>query len=291
MATFLKWSIIIVTNQPFSKPYNVSTKIKTILIIIIILSAGGILCASIKITQCFLNTFSLTIEKNRYESLFESQSTLNQSINVYVANSNGYRNFVQINTLGDFQERCESSSRNNYVQKVAFQRSKDDHESKESIRRILQPHIQSIDNKRDGYDLTEEPLFICPALGRITSHFGIRSDPVFEGTALHKGIDIANSEGSEVVAAAEGLVVYAGMRPLWGNVVIIQHFKSNYQTTYAHLKSIRVHCNDTVFQRQVIGFIGNTGKSTGPHLHYEIRFLSESVDPLTYILPKDTIAE
>ena len=133
-------------------------------------------------------------------------------------------------------------------------------------------------------------LFSCPSEGRITSQFGKRTDPVFEGTAIHYGIDIASRVGTPIMAAADGRVKYVGNKTHWGNVIIIDHSKG-YQTIYAHLHKFGVCSGDTVSRGQMIGFLGNTGKSTGPHLHYEIRYFGKPLNPLPFLLPIDNIAD
>jgi murein DD-endopeptidase MepM/ murein hydrolase activator NlpD len=133
-------------------------------------------------------------------------------------------------------------------------------------------------------------VFGCPTEGRITSHFGKRTDPVFEGTAIHYGIDIASLVGTPVLATANGRVKYVGNKTHWGNVIIIDHAKG-YQTVYAHLHKFGVCSGDTVSKGQMIGYLGNTGKSTGPHLHYEIRYFGKPLNPLPFLLPLDIIAD
>jgi len=133
-------------------------------------------------------------------------------------------------------------------------------------------------------------VFGCPSEGRITSHFGKRTDPVFEGTAIHLGIDIASHIGTPIMAAADGRIKYVGTKTHWGNVIIIDHGKG-YQTIYAHLNKFGVCSGDTVSRGQMIGYLGNSGKSTGPHLHYEIRYFGKPLNPLSFLLPVDIIAD
>ncbi len=133
-------------------------------------------------------------------------------------------------------------------------------------------------------------VFGCPTEGRITSHFGKRTDPVFEGTAIHHGIDIASGIGTPVLAAADGRVKFLGNKTHWGNVIIVDHPKG-YQTIYAHLHKFGISNGDTVSRGQMIGYLGNTGKSTGPHLHYEIRYFGKPLNPLPFLLPADIIAD
>lgn len=128
-----------------------------------------------------------------------------------------------------------------------------------------------------------------PTKGIITSHFGTRTDPVFEGTAFHRGIDIANRSGTPVWATADGVVVFAGRKTYYGNVVILDHPGSGYATIYAHLRTILVREGNTVSRSTRIGTMGSTGKSTGPHLHYEIHFHTQAVNPLEFMIPPDVV--
>ena len=99
----------------------------------------------------------------------------------------------------------------------------------------------------------------------------------------HKGVDVAGDEGTPIVAIADGIVRYAGWSDKgYGNMAVIDH--GDYQSLYAHLRSHpTVHTGETVAAGQVIGELGNTGHSTGPHLHFEIRVGSNLIDPTTYL--------
>jgi murein DD-endopeptidase MepM/ murein hydrolase activator NlpD len=97
-------------------------------------------------------------------------------------------------------------------------------------------------------------------------------------------IDIAAGMGDPIYAADSGVVVYAGwISGGYGNMVMIDH-GNGYQTLYAHLSAIRVSCGASVRQGQVIGLAGSTGRSTGPHLHFEVRYMGGFVNPW-YVLP------
>ncbi|NLG18887.1 MAG: M23 family metallopeptidase [Fibrobacter sp.] len=133
--------------------------------------------------------------------------------------------------------------------------------------------------------------FLCPVEGQITSYFGNRTDPVFEGAAHHNGIDIAGRLWSPVYCSFAGRVIFAGNRSRWGNVVIVDHGENGYQTIYAHLQKISTKKGHTLSAGQVIGYLGNTGKSTGPHLHYEVRQMAKPMDPLLVLIPSDTVVD
>jgi murein DD-endopeptidase MepM/ murein hydrolase activator NlpD len=117
--------------------------------------------------------------------------------------------------------------------------------------------------------------FVWPAQGILTSRYGWRWG------RMHEGIDIAAPTGTPIVAAASGTVIYAGWMGGYGNMVIIDH-GSGVATAYGHQSAIYVTAG-SVSQGQVIGAIGSTGHSTGPHLHFEVRINGSAVDPLGYL--------
>jgi murein DD-endopeptidase MepM/ murein hydrolase activator NlpD len=133
--------------------------------------------------------------------------------------------------------------------------------------------------------LTEIPSIwpVRNGIGNITMFFGQNVNPINGQYYIHKGIDIATHRaGDPVVATADGQVVTAEYAFDFGNFIIIRH-KHGYYTRYAHLQSFRAKVGQRVQQNEVIGYIGNTGISTGPHLHYEVHIGSDVVDPYRYI--------
>lgn len=116
------------------------------------------------------------------------------------------------------------------------------------------------------------------ATSRVSSRFGYRVNPVTGQWRRHAGIDLAASHGTPVVATAAGVVTLAGYAGNYGNLVIVRH-GSGVQTRYAHLSRIAVGRGSTISRGQVIGYVGSTGRSTGPHLHYEIRRHGHAQNP------------
>jgi LysM repeat protein len=125
-------------------------------------------------------------------------------------------------------------------------------------------------------------LFIFPTNGRITSAFGPRNDPFTGVRRFHNGIDIAGPVGTPVLAAMAGKVVKIGVHPSYGRYVIMSH-ASGYQSWYAHLNKPLVASGTTVAQGEIIGEMGNTGYSTGPHLHFSIFKNGSPVDPMRFL--------
>ena len=118
--------------------------------------------------------------------------------------------------------------------------------------------------------------------GYVSSQFGSRTDPFTGRRAFHKGVDFASREGAEVVAVASGVVIWSGERFGYGQLVEINH-GNGYVTRYAHNVDNLVAVGDTVRRGQVIARVGDTGRATGPNLHFEVLLNDKPVDPLTYI--------
>lgn len=118
--------------------------------------------------------------------------------------------------------------------------------------------------------------------GYMTSSFGYRTDPFNGHTAFHGGIDFAGSEGSDVFAVAEGVVVHAGPRAGYGNLVEINH-GDGLVTRYAHARAVAVKVGDVVTKDQLVAYMGSTGRSTGTHLHYEVLRNGKQIDPASFI--------
>ena len=124
--------------------------------------------------------------------------------------------------------------------------------------------------------------FVWPTAGVVTSGFGNRLHPILGVYRLHAGIDIGNTHGQPVYAARGGLVITAGAWGGYGNAVVINH-GSGVSSVYAHLSQVAVRPDTFVDALDLIGNIGSTGLSTGPHLHFEIRLNGTAVDPLGYL--------
>jgi murein DD-endopeptidase MepM/ murein hydrolase activator NlpD len=117
---------------------------------------------------------------------------------------------------------------------------------------------------------------------RFTSGFGYRRDPKGAGTRMHEGTDFAGAYGTPIFATADGVVSYASWDSGYGRLIKIEH-DFGVETRYAHLSQIRVEVGQRVSRGDRIGDMGNSGRSTGTHLHYEIRFGSQAVNPMTFI--------
>lgn len=133
---------------------------------------------------------------------------------------------------------------------------------------------QSLDDRRTPAGM--------PARGYISSRFGTRADPFSGGRAHHLGIDIDANRGDPIVAAADGVVSFSGVRSGYGNVVEIDH-GNGYKTIYAHNSANVVKRGDLVRSGQQIAKVGSTGRSTGSHLHFEVHLNGRQVNPRQYL--------
>jgi murein DD-endopeptidase MepM/ murein hydrolase activator NlpD len=120
------------------------------------------------------------------------------------------------------------------------------------------------------------------ARATMTSHYGMRTHPVLGGRRMHEGVDLAAPRGTPVYAPADGYVQKASEFGSYGNFIEMEH-GGNIETRYGHLSGYAVAAGDQVHKGQLIGYVGSTGRSTGPHLHYEVRVAGEAVDPTTYL--------
>jgi murein DD-endopeptidase MepM/ murein hydrolase activator NlpD len=124
---------------------------------------------------------------------------------------------------------------------------------------------------------------IAPVRGILTDGFGGRSDPFTGEQGTHNAVDISSAVGQPVRAPADGVVVKAEWANGYGNVVYLSH-GFGYSTRYGHLSGYAVRPGQRVQRGDIIGYVGSTGRSTGPHLHYEVRLNNNPVNPLAYIL-------
>ncbi len=118
--------------------------------------------------------------------------------------------------------------------------------------------------------------------GWLSSYFGKRTDPFTGKTAWHKGVDFAGKDGDDIIAVAAGVVTYSGDRYGYGRMVEIDHGKG-YVTRYAHNRENLVEVGEEVARGQVIGLMGQTGRATGPNLHFEVLLKGKGVDPVKFI--------
>ena len=167
---------------------------------------------------------------------------------------------------------------NNYTAEDIDKLLKKIEEEKKSLSEVLRKA-----NVKDK-NLTSLPVIKPVAdkyLNRLASGFGSRFHPILKVNKMHNGLDFAAATGTPIYATGDGTVKLAGMNAGFGNVVVIRH-GNGYETLYAHMSRIKTRNGKSVKRGDLIGYVGSTGLSTGPHLHYEIHKDGKPVDPLMY---------
>ena len=121
--------------------------------------------------------------------------------------------------------------------------------------------------------------------GWTSSYFGMRTDPFSGKPEMHKGMDFAGKPGSQVISVANGIVTWSGKRWGYGNLVEISH-GNGYKTRYGHNQDLLVEVGDTVKKGDPIALMGSTGRSTGPHVHFEVLLNDRQIDPIRFVQSK-----
>ncbi|MEI7942457.1 MAG: peptidoglycan DD-metalloendopeptidase family protein [Candidatus Riflemargulisbacteria bacterium] len=206
----------------------------------------------------------------------------------------GYRLEAQMDILTERQEAINSLRKNilannnkkkDLYNQLLFQKSEYERKAKSLLddSKKIEELIVGLQQSKQLAQMGDGK-YIWPVLGNITSWFGDRFHPILRVSTFHTGIDVGAPSGRPVFAVDEGIVLYSGRWGNYGNVVILDH-GNNTTTLYGHLSKYLVKNNVKVAKGQVIGLVGSTGLSTGPHLHFEVRKSGKVQDPLLY-LPK-----
>ncbi|QQY79598.1 murein DD-endopeptidase MepM/ murein hydrolase activator NlpD [Keratinibaculum paraultunense] len=225
------------------------------------------------------------LEKEYENKQKELEKLKSQNLELYEITNEVKNKLVEIDKLQRQLEKMagiKSSSRGNIIRKINPEKLDPEKEmevSKELLEdkeKELEIFIQDLEER---FEYLESIPDLWPAEGELTSTFGNRKNPFGKGTQFHQGIDINNSSGTDVKAAAKGIVVFSGDKAGYGKVIIIDH-GNDYSTLYGHNKKLLVNVGDKVEKGQVIAKMGNTGRSTGPHLHFEIHKSGNPINPL-----------
>lgn len=131
-------------------------------------------------------------------------------------------------------------------------------------------------------DAAAQPSGMPVANGFIDSYYGPRTDPFTGGHEFHTGLDIDAFAGTPITSVARGIVSFAGVRNGYGNVVEVDH-GNGYLTRYAHAEKLLVHVGEAVRTGQVLALVGSTGRSTGPHVHFEVWYRGKVINPLAFV--------
>lgn len=131
---------------------------------------------------------------------------------------------------------------------------------------------------------SEETLLTWPLIGRVSSEFGPRMHPILKYVRIHRGLDISGPSGRPIVAAGDGTVIHSGRLGGYGNTIIIDH-GNGLMTLYGHMLTTTIRAGSPVDRGAIIGLVGSTGLSTGPHLHFETRNNGKATNPRLLLAP------
>jgi len=239
--------------------------------------------------------------KSRYSTMHKRlENALAVMEDIRQRDDNFYRVMMQMEPV-KMSQRYAGLSQNNDIAKLNH--LSDDNLLKvlgmnlDLLERQLYAQSRSFDELRENAFSQREKISHIPGIMPInitdytvSSGYGMRKDPVYGSTAFHAGLDFAAPQGTPVYATADGVVTAAERAGGYGNKIDIDH-GFNYLTRYGHLSKIDVVPGQRVSRGDKIGEVGSTGKSTGPHLHYEVRYRGEPQNPVNYYFFDITPAE
>ena len=207
-------------------------------------------------------------DENLYRAIFQAESIPESVRKSGFGGSNRYEHLMDMadaELVVSTTQKLDMLTKQLYIQSRSFDDVLEMCRQHDEMLRCI-PAIQPISNKD---------------LKQTASGYGTRIDPIYGTTRFHSGMDFSAAPGTDVYATGDGTVVKMGWETGYGNTIIIDH-GFGYQTWYAHLQEFRTRPGKKVVRGEVIGGVGNTGKSTGPHLHYEVHVRGQVVNPVNY---------
>lgn len=257
----------------------------------------------IVLTAFLIDYFTMNVTRQKYRELYKENTIQKQTITKYKVSLNKLNMTLQdfedyakkLNVMaglkspevlrelgvgGGGRDAGQDLGSQNYGQNIALSHIKNVSQKAENIDSNLNTLMRFFESDTAKWAFTPS---VSPVKGWRTSVFGKRKDPFTGKDAFHYGWDIAASYGSPIVATADGIVAQLKKEVIGGNTIIIKH-RGMFTTVYCHLSKFNVKVGQKVKRYDVIGFVGQTGKAIGPHVHYEIRINRKAVNPFNYIL-------
>jgi murein DD-endopeptidase MepM/ murein hydrolase activator NlpD len=270
--------------------------------------------AGVFVAAAVVGAFTLTGMAGSYTRMLLKTASFNQVRSQQAALRRDYKNLevvahekdIQAASLGSLASEVSAlyGLRQNHLNKAASAAAAPDNPDgtatfteqayTQSVDQFTLLRTDALTGRIHGFDSAANPAAVAdwasivgapslwPVIGPITSSFGEREDPFNGEGAFHSGVDISSTFGSPVHAAADGVVNTASMASGYGREIIIDH-GNGIETLYGHLSGFAVTAGEQVRQGQVIGYVGMSGRSTGPHLHYEVRIHNTPVNPHRYL--------
>lgn len=235
----------------------------------------GILLSLLVFAVGAIQTCRLVVNGLRYPSLMEKVDFYTQKFSEWNSTMTALTQ-----TERDFRRIFSLKSKDNVLDAVDTSYSGDI--DIENLMEELQKNVERVDEIKD-YLRTQKDLYLAtpkgyPVGGRISSPYGKRASPFSGERTVHSGIDISATPGTPIQATADGVVSYSGWSQYSGYLVVIEH-GCGFSTAYAHNKSNPVKIGQKVKRGDIIGYVGSSGRSTGPHVHYEVWEKSKRINP------------
>lgn len=208
-------------------------------------------------------------DESIYRTIFEAKPIPTSVREAGFGGGNRFKhleNFSNSNLLTETAERIEKIGKKLYIQSKSYDDITSMIQNKEEMFASI-PAIQPVSNKN---------------LKRMASGYGMRIHPIYKTRKMHSGVDFSSPTGTPVYATGKGKVIKTvQLKKGYGNFVVIDH-GFNYQTLYAHLSEIKVKKGQKIKRGDILGYVGNTGTSTAPHLHYEVIHNKKKIDPINF---------
>lgn len=207
-------------------------------------------------------------DENLYRAIFQADSIPESIRKSGFGGSNRYEHLLSLSNpelVVSTTQKMDMLSKQLYIQSNSLEELIEMGQNQEERLKHI-PAIQPISNKD---------------LRRTASGYGFRIDPIYRTPKFHSGMDFSAREGTEIYATGDGTVTYAAWKQGYGNCIIIDH-GYGYQTLYGHMSKYNARVGQKVKRGEIIGYVGNTGKSTGPHLHYEVIVRGKHDNPSKY---------
>jgi murein DD-endopeptidase MepM/ murein hydrolase activator NlpD len=259
-------TIMVIPHETL-KSLNLKVPLLGILISLILLGVGAV------------QTYRVAVNGLRYASMVEK-------VNYYTQQFSQWNSTVAAlkETEGDFRRIFSLNSKDQVLETIDTSYSGDI--DIQNLMAELQKSVEKIDEIKDYLRIQKDQYLATPkgypAEGNISSRFGYRESPFTGIRTFHSGVDISASPGTPVWATADGVVSHSGWTQYSGYLVAIEH-GCGFSTIYAHNKKNAVKVGQRVKRGDIIGYVGSSGKSTGPHVHYEVWEKGKSVNPQKFL--------
>ncbi|MEW6594276.1 MAG: M23 family metallopeptidase [Thermodesulfobacteriota bacterium] len=274
-----KLHFIVTSERGETRTFTLTTRaIKSILSAVVLVALGSLMGWGLSSENVALRARSLTA-KNELAAVQRQ----NQAILANAARQEREQKALLDSALNELRQRTQTIESILSTVGVAVEVKESRAGAGGPYRRLSDDSIENLTFKVDRYLKTVQSLPLgAPVGGTISSLFGRRIDPMNGLAAFHDGVDIRSERGTRVKAPADGVVLKSAYEGGYGNFIVLDH-GNHFRTRYLHLQKSLVRTGDSVRRGEAIALVGNTGRSTGAHLHYEVSYRDRPLDPLKFM--------